>query len=750
MRDGYRTEETRATTFPWFTWEEERYPCEPYSEKWIEMGHTWPDNNCTYDFRYGMHESHAYWTKCRRTSRNKGLFTAAVHMEGDGAMYTRQNGRGNRQGFECQEERDYYPYWGASQWRDIAILTDTPERCPAYKAESFNLKPRWECVMPEEYHRYMKEKRYWTTGYVPINKEQCENLHLRVPPENAITNDKGKTINVGVWTEVQPHGIPAPYCGPTPHTSNNIFSNLVNDDAGWPAMYNWTIPEIAYEDPVALDHCVIRVRYNVSAPDLPNYGWENNTSVGPSIDSNKNAATTTNNPPSEQATWVPIWEKYGFDQPPVTPFVAGTKALYNWENGYVFANQPIVNIFGSLAPKKIYLQLAIYTQSYGAVFEDRTHLFSFRQLPNELKNYTIHNLGVQGKRGNIVQAFPGTEYDFFPNYLHVNQGDLIHIQWNGANTNPRGNAGEGPAGFDRSNIVVMADPVYYEEGSEQQPLTFGQWSRSYPAVFTKTTGPRFLGLEYDDLYRLAIPPIYTGYFDLGLRQVGGTAAVYHYLSTRNNNFTNRSQKGKLVVHHKNATEITPADPRALASISARDNIGFAWIKYSYDVRRQGAVIHLSDAGSSGKASNWVRVEPRVLSVPDGGYLILNIEHPWVPFTYGRIFWTEDPRRKATEMFTMVETWSWSGTGVAEAKITMGGYYRVENVVNASAVGGVVFGFAGLAVLAYLVYRRFGCRVFNKTDPAAVAEQKMGLLPSSAASSDSARAPPASPAPAATS
>ena len=36
------------------------------------------------------------------------------------------------------------------------------------------------------------------------------------------------------------------------------------------------------------------------------------------------------------------------------------------------------------------------------------------------------------------------------------------------------------------------------------------------------------------------------YFDLGPRKITSTA-VYHYMCTRNNNFTNRSQKGKIVV-----------------------------------------------------------------------------------------------------------------------------------------------------------------------------------------------------------
>ena len=36
------------------------------------------------------------------------------------------------------------------------------------------------------------------------------------------------------------------------------------------------------------------------------------------------------------------------------------------------------------------------------------------------------------------------------------------------------------------------------------------------------------------------------YFDLGPHKVT-KAGIYHYLSTRNNNFSNRSQKGKIIV-----------------------------------------------------------------------------------------------------------------------------------------------------------------------------------------------------------
>ena len=61
------------------------------------------------------------------------------------AIYTRQNPTGNRRGYECPEERDYYPYWHPNPWKDIAVFVQDTSLCEFYSRESHNVVPRGEC-----------------------------------------------------------------------------------------------------------------------------------------------------------------------------------------------------------------------------------------------------------------------------------------------------------------------------------------------------------------------------------------------------------------------------------------------------------------------------------------------------------------------------------------------------------------------------------------------------------------------------
>jgi len=219
------------------------------------------------------------------------------------------------------------------------------------------------------------------------------------------------------------------------------------------------------------------------------------------------------------------------------------------------------------------LRLALNTDQLARTFEDRSHMFIIRGRPSEISDSRrIINLNVRGKRGNIVQAYPAVEYDFVPNQLSINAGDFVHFQWTGCDTNPKNYAGEGTDQTDRSNIVQMMpdqrqnypftkeqdNKKKFEEGTMFDRDTAFLMAHLYQyegkvcqtvddTGCCKTTEQlQTQGNENEDVQNCAkINDPKKQYFDGGLHEI--KAGTYHYFSTRNNNFSNRSQKGSITV-----------------------------------------------------------------------------------------------------------------------------------------------------------------------------------------------------------
>eukprot|EP01116_Phalansterium_solitarium_P022125 TRINITY_DN7192_c0_g1_i2.p2 TRINITY_DN7192_c0_g1~~TRINITY_DN7192_c0_g1_i2.p2 ORF type:complete len:621 (+),score=251.49 TRINITY_DN7192_c0_g1_i2:102-1964(+) len=434
-------------------------------------------------FTFGMHESYAYYQNCKTRQRNMGLFIAdrnknqnQLTTNKQSAIFTRQNNNGNRNGFECPEERDYYPYWHPSPWKDIAVLANDVKQCSYYQAESQNVKSRNQCVD--------------STGKptAPNNKNACVAA--------------GNT-----WSEVSSWGIPAPECVQAPWSRDNHLGNALG--TGEQASYNWTLPTASQEPCIANNECtcVLRLRYNISTGDIDGWGYND-------------------------------FYQNGVGNSPVT-------------------QDPNVQVMGKN------LTLAMDTTQFGRTFQDRSHTFSIRPRPSDIHSYDrIYNLNVRGKRGNIVQTYPATEYDFVPTQLTTRQNDYIHFQWTGCDNNPANNAGEGTAGTDRSNIVQITDPSKnFPAGDDwygsNTPLFEASDLRTrmahldqvncltYDQLIAKNGAGNTNAIKQDPQNCMKLNAA-SPYFDGGLVKMNKTGTFY-YMSSRNNNFSNRGQKATITV-----------------------------------------------------------------------------------------------------------------------------------------------------------------------------------------------------------
>lgn len=324
--------------------------------------------------------------------------------------------------------------------------------------------------------------------YFQSESQNVKPKHYCSIPEhnNQFTCDE----NGGEWVQRSSWGIDPPACEEAQWTRDNHLGNsaMHGEHEGYASSYNWTIPNDIHEN------CVLRLRYNISTADYDGWGFD---SDGEFVDAASN----------------------GRQNSPVT-------------------QDQIVEYYGRR------YEMALNTDQYGRTFQDRSHQFEIRERPDDVPDdAVIHNLNVRGKRGNIVQVYPAVEYDFVPNRLHTQVGDYVHFQWTGCDTNPAGNDGEGTRQTDRSNIAQMDTqgenlPVDYPE----DPM-FDDARLMSRMAFIDQENCANGDVDDEDVtncQKLNAAP--TPYFDGGIYRVNRTGE-WHYMCTRNNNFSNRSQKG---------------------------------------------------------------------------------------------------------------------------------------------------------------------------------------------------------------
>jgi len=719
--------------------------------------------DCDTDVKFGRHESYEYYQTCKQTKRNTGLFQASQQPNRGDATRTRQNPGGTRRGYECPEERDYYPYWRPSPWIDLAIWTKDMGKCAAMQAESQNVKSKWYCDVPQA----VRESNNWpdnAIARIPITEGDCNEL-------NTATVDTGtgnSTTLRASWTEVQPNGFPAPECLESRPTRPNHLG-LVGGKSQW--TYEWTVPEAFLADGEEQKACTFRIRYNItedydaSARDgatdpqgmdvgVPNPDNSKFTTLDNSVTSvhnRKGGGGNANNRPSK----LQIWRKYGIEDSEVG-FTQNTddpadSTIDNVNDNnlgdnrdYLLRNNPKPDVMGQTYGNNDYrvrLQLAVNTAQYGRTFQDRTHMTYVMQKTKDMGNAEIKLVTVAGKRGNIVQTFPGTEYFFFPEELHVRKFDLVHFMWTGSNTNPNNNDGQGKQGTDRSNVCPMNGPIYQPdatnslsggEGLNTGLSYIGSAGTSYPAYvkepelysraqafsecsLPEQVQPPIAGFEVEVASALCTgrrdPAALNDFgnmeelddagasFSLAPQQAKETGC-WNYVSTRNNNFSNRSQKGTLCVDEGDyaAGTVGPSGDAVTSKVG--------WIAISPGTINNIQTFTMQSAPKEGKASEEVWIEPVDMDLA-GEDSQIEIA---VAFEQRALYSPRLVHRRSTDgsyeevtdaKYEVTQDANGNDQTVAMAMVNEGGAYVVEDDINVGAVVAILF--AGLVFIGAIMF-----------------------------------------------
>jgi len=479
---------------------------------------------------YGMHESGAWYEMCENTARDVNLYHADQDLQGNTAKFTRQNPNGGRRGLECPEERDYYPYWNPNQpWNDAAIMVSDTSWCEYFQENSQNVRnySYCRCTNPPG-----------SDGNpCPIGERECRQ------------NGRGE------WRTPGAKGLDKPECVYHPFARDNHLGNTmsVGDDGipdetgGQPEMahYDWTIPADAVGK-----HCVLRMRYNMSTADYNSHEYAEPNSQGVGIDTASDCPYVTANDGDVDGN--------GGSKADTAPQCYADILA----TSVPLVNRPYVDMFED-GNAGFPLALAINTHQTGRTFQDRSYVFKVEEAPKEAKGKTIWNLNLRGRRGNIVQSYPSVEYDFVPSELNITTDDYVHIQLHGSDFNTARNAnnGEGWQYSDRTNLVQsngnLRSNNYPSHHSEMSMFTDTAQAKDWALLGQQNNlaacGDYNLGDNSDGQANSPdncaklnrAPNRFPADPAAGMMKM--KSGQFNYMSTRNNNFSNRSQKGVINV-----------------------------------------------------------------------------------------------------------------------------------------------------------------------------------------------------------
>eukprot|EP01083_Nonionella_stella_P281752 958847_1 len=437
---------------------------------------TYTDNNAANE---GRHESEEWYYLCEKRKQNWGLFHADQNLQGKSQKYTRQNPAGTRRGLECPEERDYYPWWNPTPWHDIAIITPEMEYCTNHQAPmSQNVMDKCGCNNPTDPSSSTSND---VENWFPAEEYRMYNL-----------NETACELMGGKWECFKWNGV-EPECVDSYWTKVNYLGNADGTSRGGKqAHYDWRLP--TYNDLRDNHYCY---PYDYTIDDSPHSTQDSSTNI--------------------KCVRMVFRIRYNISTMDYDPYKTNSTHDYDPSGGILspIEENPEVDVGFYVQG----LQLAINTAQTGRTFQDRSHTFLVCQRDSSSDFYSknILNVNVRGKRGNIVQTFPATEYDFEPQHIEVKpkSNQCFHFQWCGSNTHNNGSpggdgqtgdSGAGTGGTDRSNLVQMR-----------------KMDESYPVTYDKIDSDSDF-FEYVNCYHPLLPQVELSKKDAQL--ILGTAGFY--------------------------------------------------------------------------------------------------------------------------------------------------------------------------------------------------------------------------------